>query len=56
LLQSEIYFIEKRRVRRICNRDIVTYVTYYILNATNKNLPPSLAIPFLELLMGKVLC
>ncbi len=44
LLQSEIYFCEKRRVWRIYDRDTVTYVTCYILDVRNKNLPPSLTI------------
>lgn len=43
--RSEIYSVEKGRVRRICNRDAVTYVTCYIhiLNV-NENFPPSLNI------------
>ena len=31
--KSESYFCEKSWVRRICNRDAVTYVTCYILNS-----------------------
>ena len=39
--RSEIYSVEKGRVRRNCNRDAVTYVTCNILNV-NENFPPSL--------------
>ncbi len=55
-------FCEKRRVRRICNRDAVTYVTCYIcnmlhsqliLNVMNENLPLSLTISFFRAPDGK---